>query len=562
MKTYTTLFTAIMMFVGISTFAQTARVQAIHNCPDPAASTVDIWLNNDILLDNFSYKDASAYIDAPAMVDFDLSITAPDAMDTTNAIFRKTFNLMSEATYSVVASGGLNETGATAFDLRAYAGMESASNQGVGEVSVNIIHGSYDAPMVDIYEVQIPAGLLVNDLSFGDGLDAYLNLPAADFDVQVRTQEGIVAAQFDVNVTGLDDNAITVLATGYLDPGNGVGDEPFGLIAVLADGTVVTLPSQPVSAARVQVIHNSAATDAAMVDVYLNDGILLDDFEFRTASPFIDAPAGTFFDVSIALPNSVDTTNALYKETFILESNMTYIIVASGTIGSGSYSPATPFSLEVIGSARETSQTNGNVDVLVWHGATDAPAVDVFEVNIATTIVNDISYGEYQGYLDLPAASYLLSVRDQSGSTVATYAANLVGLEDLAISVIASGFLSPDNNNNGAAFGLYVALPAGGELLELDNVTGISNMDLNLETTISPNPFTDAIRIDVVAEDAAIIEYSLVDITGRIIYQNQFTANKGNQQINLNAADLNSGFYTLVMRNNAGETQTTKLIKR
>lgn len=564
MKTKITFITLISLLIGFNAYSQSARVQAIHNCPDPAAATVDIWLNNTLLLDNFNYKEASPYIDAPAMEAFDLVITAPDAMDTTNAIFRKTFTLMSETAYTVVASGGLAESGSSAFDLRAYGGLESANNMDSGEVSVNIIHSSYDAPMVDIFEVQIPAGLLVDDLSFGEGLDSYVNLPATDFDVQIRTQEGVAAAQFDVNVTGLDNNAITVIATGYLDTENAVGDEPFGLLAILTDGTVVELPSQDISAARVQVIHNSAATDAAMVDVYLNDGILIDDFEFRTASAFIDAPAGRFFDVSVALPNSSDTMNALYQETFILESNMTYIIVASGIIGSGMYDPAIDFSLEVIANAREMSMTPGNVDVLVWHGATDAPTVDVVETLVgAGTIVDDLSYGEYQGYLDLPAAAYRLDVRDETGNTtVATYQVNLSGLEDQAISLIASGFLNPAMNNNGESFGLFAALPTGGALLSLDNVTSIEDLDLGVNLNVSPNPFNDNLRVDIQTEQSGSIEYMIYDAAGRLYLNDQASLQSGNNSLNINTRELNAGFYTLILINESGTKENIKMIKQ
>lgn len=67
------------------------------------------------------------------------------------------------------------------------------------------------------------------------------------------------------------------------------------------------------SQARVQVIHNSADAAASVVDVWLNDQLLIDDFAFRTASPFIDAPSGVDFDVVIQPSNSTDTTNALAR---------------------------------------------------------------------------------------------------------------------------------------------------------------------------------------------------------------------------------------------------------
>jgi hypothetical protein len=63
--------------------------------------------------------------------------------------------------------------------------------------------------------------------------------------------------------------------------------------------------------ARVQVIHNSPDALAALVDVYLDDVLLIDDFAFRTASPFIDAPAGVDFTVGIAPANSSSSADAI-----------------------------------------------------------------------------------------------------------------------------------------------------------------------------------------------------------------------------------------------------------
>lgn len=565
MKTHVTLF-LLCLFAGFQfTQAQTARVQAIHNCPDPGAATVDVWLNNTLLLDDFNYKTASPYIDAPAGMAFDLSICAPNSTDTTNAIFRKSFTLMMGQTYSVVAGGGLAESGMTAFDLRAYGGQEMATNMGMGEVSVNIIHGAYDAPEVDIYEVQIPADELVPDLEFGEDIGAYVDLGATDYDIQVRTQTGIVAAEFDVDLSAFADSAITVLATGYLDPGSAVGTEPFGLIAVFPNGAVASLPTKAITTARLQVIHNCAATDAATVDVWLNDGPmpLLDDFDFRTASAFIDAPAGTSFDVSIALPTSTDTAGALFKQSFILESAKTYIVVASGTIGSGTYSPATPFSLEVITDARETSTTGGNVDVAVWHGSTDAPTVDVVETLVgAGTIVDDISYGESQGYLDLPATAYRLEIRDMTGtSTVAAFDADITGLADQAITILASGFLTPGDDNNGAPFGLWVALPAGGPLLELSVFTALNDIANDLDIVAFPNPAVDYAYLNFNTPTAGVLDYRVVDIQGRIVGQGTEAVTPGMNTIDLDTENLPTGTYSVIV-NKENQSQTLKLIKQ
>lgn len=550
MKTFTLITGALLTSVTVN--AQLARVQAIHNCPDPAAATVDVYINNTLLLDNFNYKEASPYIDAPAMVNFDLSICAPTSVDTVGAIFKKTFNLPTNSTNVVVASGGLAETGVTAFDLRAYAGQEQAANQSAGEVSVNVIHGSYDAPMVDIYESQVLADELVPDLSFGEDIGAYADLPAADFDLQVRTQSMVVAAQFDGDLSGLADSALIVLATGYLDPTSAVGTEPFGLIAVLPNGVVIPLASQSITPARLQVIHNCAATDAASVDVWLNDGPqpLIDNFMFRTASPFIDAPAGQFFDVSVALPTSVDTAGALFKKQFILESSKTYIVVASGTVGSGSYSPATAFDLVAIGEAREMSTNSGEVDVLVYHGATDAPTVDVVETQVgAGTIVDDLSYGMADGYLELPAADYDLGITDMTGATTLfSYDADLSGLAGSAITVLASGFVDPSMNNSGSGFGLWVATAAGGALLELTNITGVEEFAFE-KLNAYPVPTDDQLTISFDSQISDLFNINIFGMDGRLVQSTSQQVINGTNQIELNVSDINSGFYTVVLTN-------------
>lgn len=533
-----------------------ARLQVIHNCPDPGAASVDVWLNAGPLplLDNFGYQEATAYIDAPAGEFFDVTIAGPTSTDTTNEVFRKTFLLQSNRTYVVVANGGLAETGATAFDLVAFAGQEQATNQGATEVSVKAFHGSYDAPEVDVYEVQVGAGNIVPDLEFNEDA-GYLDLPAADFDLQVRLNDGTVVGQFDANTTTLADGAGVIVATGYADPASAVGTEPFGLLLVLPDGTVLNLPAQSVDPARLQVIHNCAAVDAAEVDVWLNDTKLIPNFEFRTAAGFIDAPAGAMFDVTITAPNAMDTTMELYRESFMLASDSTYIIVAGGTIGSGTYTPAEPFQLDVITGAREASMTAGNVDVLVYHGATDAPTVDVNELTVPVTpLVPAISYGEAQGYLDLAEMDYILEVA-AGGSAVATFGAPLMtlGLADSAITVLASGFLDPSVNNNGEAFGLWVALPNGGDLVPLPNLTGIEEEAVDFN--VYPVPANDQLIINLDNATNGTIE--LYDVMGARVME---TPVVGSMTV-LNTSALANGQYVVrIVQNNQVASRTIQVL--
>ena len=323
-----------------------------------------------------------------------------------------------------------------------------------------------------------------------------------------------------------------------------------GLIALL----IVAFAAPVFSQARVQVIHNSADAAAQTVDVWLNDGLLLDDFQFRTASPFIDAPAGIDFDITIQPANSTDTTNGLARFTYNLMAGSTYILVANGIVVPTGYNPATPFDIYVYDMAREAATLGTNTDVLVFHGSTDAPVVDVVEVGAgAGTIVDDLDYGQFAGYLELPTANYDLQVRDQTGTTtVAQFAAPLatLGLNGAALTIVASGFLDPSVNNNGAAFELYVALPSGGDLVALQNTTGVRESNfVESNARVYPNPANDMVNIHFKLKEAGIVDLEIRNLAGTVVKRQSLGMMQANEGLTkINVGDLSSGLYLITLK--------------
>jgi len=571
----------ILLFVGIglisiATNAQTARVQAIHNSADAAAATVDVWLTTPVgstkLLDDFTFRNASPFLNAPAGVPISLGIAPANSSSVNDVItgLSYNYNLTANETYILVAEGILSQTGyspATPFDIEVYTmGQETSAMTGNTDVLVH--HGVTDAPIVDIYEAT--AGQLVDDASYTD-FAGYLQLSTADYDLQVRDNSGTTilkaydAPLFTLNLT---NEALVVLASGFLNPANNSNGPAFGLfVALAAGGPLVALPEKT---ARVQAIHNSADVATATVDVYmttaLGSSLLVDDFSFRNATPFIDAPAGGVdFTLSFAPGNSTDENDTIpgLSYNYSLTENETYVIVADGIVSATGYSPAPPFSLEVYAMGQETSSMMGNTDVLVHHGSTDAPAVDVYESSVpAGNIVTNASYTDFAGYLPLATADYTLEVRPTAVSTaVATYDAPLatLNLDDLGLVVVASGFLTPSNNSNGPAFGLYVALPSGGALvaLPLSGSTGLEdNSSDRLDLNVYPNPVIDLLTIDGI--DLNSTNVSILDIAGRQIQNGLFSIN-GNT-INVNG--LTQGSYHVIISNESEIIGHSKFVKQ
>jgi len=547
----------------------TARLQVIHNSADAAAATVDVWLNNTLLIDNFAFRTASPFIDAPAGLDFDVVIQPANSVDTTNALARFTYNLAGGSKYVLVANGIVVPTGynpATPFNIYVYdMGREFASSP--ANTDLLVFHGSTDAPVVDVVEVGVGAGTIVNDLGYSD-FDGYLELPTLDFSLQVRDQTGTTTvAQFAAPLAtlGLNGAAAVVVASGFLDPSNNNNGAAFGLyVALPSGGELVALPSVPISTARVQVMHNSADAAAAEVDVWLNNTLLIDNFAFRTASPFIDAPAGVDFDVVIQPANSIDTTNALARFTYNLAGGGKYILVANGIVIPTGYNPATPFNIYVYDLGREFAMESANTDVLVFHGSTDAPVVDVYETGVgAGLIVDNLAYGAFAGYLQLPTADYVLEVRDETGTvTVGSYIAPLasLGLQGQSLAVVASGFLNPANNNNGAGFGLFGVLPSGGFFIPLV-LTNTDESALNSsKITTYPNPVSDKLTVEFNSEMASAVNFQMYNSAGKLVRNGNpgAMAFKG-QNFSVDVSDLPSGLYILTL--NDGKSKISSKIQ-
>jgi hypothetical protein len=299
------------------------------------------------------------------------------------------------------------------------------------------------------------------------------------------------------------------------------------------------------------VIHNSADAAAAQVDVYINGALAVDNFAFRTATPFIDVPAEVALSVAIAPSTSTSVADAIATFPYNLEANETYVIVANGIVSATGYSPATPFNLYVNAMGREAATVSTNSDLLVFHGATDAPVVDVLALG-AGTIVNDLAYGDFDGYLELPTANYALDVAAAAGTpVVASYLAPLtdLSLDGEAMVVVASGFLDPSMNSNGAAFGLWVALPAGGALVELPNITGVSENN-QMVSSLFPVPANEFLNVSL--SETTDVRAEVMDASGRLV----LSANmESTQNMVLDVRSLNNGFYTLrVIRNQQAET--------
>ena len=250
----------------------------------------------------------------------------------------------------------------------------------------------------------------------------------------------------------------------------GVGSSPLDVEEFVLGGsdvpTTVTDGSVTVTeVAQAQFIHNAADPAAEAVDVYFGDERVLDDFEFRSATQYLDVPADVEIDVGVAPASSesADDVIASFPITFAVDQSHT--VVANGVLSPGDFA-ANPdgesigFEFFVDDAAREEAEADSEVDLRAVHGATDAPTVDI-RTN-GTTLFDDVTYGDISGYISSdPAALRLLVTPGNSDALVEAFQADLSGLGGQSATVLASGFLDPSANQDGPGFRLVAALSDG-----------------------------------------------------------------------------------------------------
>ncbi|HUV36721.1 MAG TPA: DUF4397 domain-containing protein [Patescibacteria group bacterium] len=550
-----------------------ANLQVIHNAADPAAAVVDVYVNGDLLLDDFAFRTATPFVKVPG--DMPLEIGVAPGTSTSAADVLKSFSvtLVGAETYVAIAGGVLGPGGFAAnpdgrdteFTLFLKEGARMTGGCAV-MVDFFALHGATDAPTVDVIARDVAT--IVDDAAYGD-MTGYVSLNAVRniLDVTPGGDNTTIVGTFEADLSGLGGKAAVVFASGFLDPVANQDGPAFGLFAALPTGDVVEFP--PVTTARLQVIHNAADPAVEAVDIYLDGVLTIDDFSYLDATPFIDFPGNVEVAVGVAPDTSTSSADIIAAFPVTLMTGETYVAIANGVLTPDSF-VVNPdgrdigFTVFIKEGARESALDPGAVEFFVLHGSTDAPTVDVIARDVAT-LVDNAAYGDMTGYLSVPPDIYLLDITpgNDNATIVATFQADLSGLGGGAAVVFASGFLAPDMGRGDPPFGLFAALPNGtvvpfpayrdkDEGVSSRTGTRIAELDQN-----RPNPFNPVTMISFALASENYVHLAVYDVMGRevaTLVNGHRPA--GEHQITFNAGRLDAGVYFYRLK--AGDFSITR----
>jgi hypothetical protein len=247
MKLSWILISILLLTLSITSYGQ--RLQAIHNAADPALSTIDIYISvfgiQQEKFEDVPFRAATSFIDVP-LPNLPISVgIAPGNSTSINDTLRNfTVVVPSGVTYIGLIHGvvdtsqfapnpdGLDISLDAAINFN---GRETSNNP--GETDFFFVHGVTDAPTLDI-DIRNGANLVSNS-AFGDQT-SYISLTSAPYVVDIsESGSGTILHSYLLDLTNLADSAVTLFASGFMDPDSNQNGESFGLFAATPGGNVI-----------------------------------------------------------------------------------------------------------------------------------------------------------------------------------------------------------------------------------------------------------------------------------------------------------------------------------
>ncbi len=154
---------------------QTARAQFVHASPDPGLSVVDVYFNDVLMFDDFSFASATPFVDVAAGQEIQIAVADSASASANNPIATTAVTFQDGSTYHVIAAGfsdpSLFPPNPDGLDtsFRWYITDDARETSGVpGDFRTRLFHALPDGPAIDHYLDDSPAPVLLrNDVAYG-----------------------------------------------------------------------------------------------------------------------------------------------------------------------------------------------------------------------------------------------------------------------------------------------------------------------------------------------------------------------------------------------------------
>ena len=305
---------AALAFVASSglVYAQlNARVQAIHNAPDPSMEVIDLYVAGQLVLDDVAFRTASPYLDIPALIPLTGGIAPGNSTGPEDVFFEFGFTLALNQTYQFILAGvrdpGLFLPNPDGRDISLDVLVNDQARE-VGSdpslVDVTVMNGTTDTSALDIGATLIITSSQLGIVPLASNL-GYSEQSAYETIGQnnVVTVEGSSGAPpfswYWAEPLYSPGDAVTVLMSGFFDPAQNQNGAEFAPFIVWPNGWAFVL----------EPITTEIEDNVSYPDAFTLRGNYPNPFNPSTTVSFdLASPAGVSIEVFDVLGRNVLTT--------------------------------------------------------------------------------------------------------------------------------------------------------------------------------------------------------------------------------------------------------------
>jgi len=276
--------------------------------------------------------------------------------------------------------------------------MAPAPKPAAGMAMARIVHGSPDAPRVDVYVKGGGKEPIASGLAYGD-TSKWVEVPAAEYEFEVRASPSTASSPVvytTSKVTLPEGGHMTAVAAGLL--AGKTPDTAFRVIPLHEK-----YDAAAAGTARARVLHASADAPTVGLDVGSDDFANPDvdglDRYTDTGPAGIELPADTALSIGIAAAGKRVTSFTTPK----IPEGADVLVVATGLVGRLAREKS-GFALLAVGPSGSIGFVKQDPIVYALHASPDAPTVDAFVG--AAEIVDNLAFGQISAPIQVAPGAY------------------------------------------------------------------------------------------------------------------------------------------------------------
>lgn len=373
---------------------QQTQLRVLHGAA--AAPPVDVLLDGEVVLSDVAYREGSGYLPVePGSRDLRINPAGEQS-----SVIQTTQDFAENTAYSLLALA--SETG----DIDPLLLEDDTTAPDTGNVRVRVVHGSPDAPAVDVFVTEPNVGLAdatptLTNVTFREASE-FLEVPAGTYQIRIRPTDqagGDTPSVYDSGPVALQEGSILTLVA-LPTPGNTQG---IGLVALTSDEQNPVFPLANVQETRVRAVH--AVPNAPPVNVLVGDSTIVSGLEYAEATGYLNTISGSP-QVQVN-PTGATDAQSLIDTTAIFETAQPYTMIALGS---------QPGATALVLQDQTAGPSAQDALVRIVHAADQVGAVDVYitppdsELGQATPVASAVTFQDASEYLNQQPGDYRIRI--------------------------------------------------------------------------------------------------------------------------------------------------------